>query len=124
VLVFLVLEECPASLGEQDLAAVPCVADPLRPVDGEAVVAVGARRSLARVDAHADPDLDAFRPAVGLQRTLTRHGRAYGVARSPKAEEERVALGVDLRAAEPFECVAEEALMLGEHLRVPITKLA
>ena len=64
--------------------------------DLSAVADVAASRSgrLARVEAHADPDLGAAGPVVRGERALRRRGRRDRVPRLAKDAEERVALGV------------------------------
>jgi hypothetical protein len=75
------------------------VADPRRLVHGEADVAVGRDRRLARVDTHPYPHLDVVGPVVRRERPLCLGRRLDRRARAAEDDEERVALRVDLEAA-------------------------
>ena len=78
----------------KDLSAVADVANSRRRVHRVADVAASRSGRLARVEAHADPDLGAAGPVVRGERALRRRGRRDRVPRLAKDAEERVALGV------------------------------
>jgi hypothetical protein len=98
------------------------VADPLGAVNGETVVALAAERGLTGVDPHADTHLAVLGPGVGAQRLLSGKCGANGVASLPEAEEERIALRVDLRSSRLFEGAAEKALMIGENVGISVAE--
>ena len=119
----LVLEQRLGRLGDEDLPAVPGRPDPRSPMDGEAGVAPVGGHGLARVQAHANPDLNSLRPVVRHERALTLDRSEEGVARARERDEERVALRVDLVSAVSVERLAEQALMVGQHGAVVLAEL-
>ena len=120
----LVLEQRVRRLGDEDLTALAGGADARRAMDGEAVVLVGGDRRLTRVDAHADARLHVVRPLVADERALSRQRGSDGVLWPPERHEERVALGADALAARLLEDAAQNPVMLGEHVAVPLAEPA
>src|SRR5581483_9617514 len=59
-------------LGQERLLAMPEATKSGAPIDGGAVVVAVSERSLARVDADADPDRPGREPGLGSQRALDR----------------------------------------------------
>ena len=114
----LVLEQGLRRLGDEDLPAVPGRPDPRRPMDGEAGVAPVGGHGLARVQAHANPDLNAPRPVVRHERALPFDRGEERVARARERDEERVPLGVYLVTPVSVERLAEQALMVGQYAAV------
>ena len=85
-------------LGHEDLAAVGHCRDARRLVDVDADHAAAAGRGsdplgFAGVEPHPDPDVDAVRPGLAVERALAgdRGGQRRG--RPPERDEERIALG-------------------------------
>ena len=107
-------------LGNEDLAAMPHGADPGRPVDADADVAVARGRRLGGMDGHPDPDRRSLRPALLRQRPLGIDGRADRIARPLERHEERVALRVDLVAVVDADRRADQLLVETEQLAVAI----
>ena len=120
----LVVEQRPRRLGDQDLSAVPRVADPSRPVDGEPDVLVADRCRLARV--HTDPDaqIDALGPGVRGQGVLRRDCGLDRLAGPAESDEERVAVGVELATARLAPGAAEQALVVADHGLVAVAQAA
>src|SRR6185436_20989745 len=86
-------------LGDENLPAVRCCANPRRPDDIEPEVALVADRGLACVQPHSHLQFDTARPAVRRQRALRGDGRRDGVAGTSEREKEGVTLAVDLMPA-------------------------
>ena len=95
-------------------------ADPCRAVDREADVALAGGHRLSRVDPDPDPHLDSLGPLLVAHGPLERNGGSDGIRGAPERDEERVALGVDLLAAVRREDAAEQHLLVGEQLAVPL----
>src|ERR687886_664305 len=87
---------------DEDLPAARDPADPGRPVDGEAHVAIGGDRRLTGVDAHAHADPSTLGPLGRLERPLALDRREDGVPRIAEDEEDGVALRAELLAAGGF----------------------
>jgi hypothetical protein len=104
----LVAEQRARGLREQDLAAVPGRGDARRADHVEAEVTLLADVWLAGVHAHTHEQLPSARPLVVAQRALRVDRGGHGVARTREGEEERVALGVDLRALAGAERLAHK----------------
>ncbi len=119
-ILLLVLEEGLRRLGDEDLTSVPGGPDTGRPMDGEPGVATARCSRLARVQAHANLDLHAFRPGVRRDRELALDSRQECISRTREGDEEGVALGIDLVASVRFECRAQQALVLLEHAAVAL----
>jgi hypothetical protein len=109
--------EVSGRLREQHLAAVARRGDPSRPVHVQADVILAVRQRLPCVQAH--PHLHRAARQCALCSSGGRDGR--GGAR--ERDEEGVALGVDFDSVMLAPCLAEDAVMLGEHRRVPIAEL-
>ena len=119
----LVLEQGVRRLGDENLASLAGGADARRAMDGQAVVLVGGDRCLTRVDAHSDARLHVMRPLVADERLLSRQRRGDGFLRSPERYEERVSLGADAFPTRLLEDVAEDPVMLREHVPVALAEL-
>jgi hypothetical protein len=91
-------------------------------VDVDADVPLLADDRLTRVEAHANAEHRLVRPCVPGERTLGGDGRRHGVPGALEAEEERVALRVDLLAAPRGERVADHPPVLGEGVRVAVAE--
>ena len=74
------------------------------------------------MEAHPDAQVGAPGPRVRGERALCRDGGGDGVPGSFEAEEERIALRVDLLTVPHGELVANEAPVLGENLGVPVAE--
>jgi len=90
------LDERAGRIGEEQLPAMAGGSDACRPVDVQPHIAVAAASSLARVQAHADPDGRSLRPLLLGQRALRGSGCGQGIGRGGEGHEERVAFGGDL----------------------------
>jgi len=119
----LVVEQRLGRLRHEDLPAVPGGPDPGGAMDGKARVTTLRGDGLARVQAHADLDLDALRPRVGDERELRVDRCEHPVARAREDDEEGVPLRIHLVAAVLAEGVAQYALVLRQDLRVPLAQL-
>ena len=84
-ILLLVLEEGLRRLRDEDLTSVPGRPDPRRPMDGEPGVATARCSRLARVQAHANLDLHAFRPGVRRDRELALDRRQERISALEKA---------------------------------------
>src|SRR5581483_8825014 len=71
-----------------------------------------------------DAHVRAAGPLVTRQRPLRRDRGVDGVSRTPERDEERVALAVELAAAARRPGLPEQALVVGDHLAVPVAELA
>src|SRR4051812_2527970 len=80
-------------VGQQDLSAVTGGSDARRPIDLEPPVIVAGEVGLARVQAHADPEVDAVGPVAGPQRPLRVDRCRYGGTRLGEHCERSIALG-------------------------------
>jgi hypothetical protein len=121
-ILLLVLEQALRRLRDEDLASVACRADAGGAVDGEARVAAVDRRRLTCV--HADPHLylGLVRPRIAGECALSFDSREHGLVRAPERVEERVSLRVDLVAPVRRERLAQQPLVLGQHLRVAVAQ--
>ena len=106
------LEKPPGRLGEDDLASVGRRSDPGGAVDVHPDVPLVGLDRLSRVEPHADADRSA------RERLSPVLGRRDCVRRSREGDEERVALGIHLRAVVPREGVPQGAAVLGEEIGV------
>ena len=64
-----------------------------------------------------------MRPRMAGQRHLCRLHCSHGGARTSEADEEGVAVGAHLNAAEPGPDLAKEPMMIVEHLAIAIAEL-
>ena len=120
-----VAQQLARGLRDEHLAAVPCCADAGRAVDAEADVALAAHGRLARVDAHADPELASpSGQSCSASRRWHAIGSSDGVLGPAEGDEERVALRVDLVAAVLGEGLAQDPLMVVERLAVALPAAA
>ena len=108
--------------GEEHLTSVPGAADPGRAMDVDPDVALLADHRLARVQAHPDTYVGAVRPDVCRQRPLPGDGGGDRVASAQEAEEERVALRVDLLAAARAELSSQDPTVVGERVGVAVAE--
>src|SRR5215211_692208 len=90
---------------------------------GETHVPLAGSGRLARVDAHAHPELDTLRPRVRSQPALAGDRRCDRVLCPPEGDEERIALAVDLVPAVLLERLAQDALVLSEGIRIALAQL-
>jgi hypothetical protein len=118
----LLLDDGAGGLGDEDLAAVRCRADPGGQVKAEAEVALLLDPGLSRVEAHADTELLTLRPLVRGERPLRGGGGAERVTGAPERDEEGVALGPHLLAAVLGEGGAHERPVIGEQLRIAVAQ--
>ena len=107
---------------QEHLTAVAGGADPRRTVHVDPDVALLPDDRLSRVEAHPDAQVCPVGPLVRGERLLRRDRGRDGVAGALEAEEERVALRVDLLTATGGELVADQAPVLREHLGVPVSE--
>jgi hypothetical protein len=70
------------------------------------------------VQAHAHPHRNAVRPVLLDERALRGDRSGDGVARAREGEEERVTLRVDLLPAGRAQCLAQDAALAAEDVRV------
>ena len=84
----------------------------------EANVAVADPGAAAGEDAHADADLSPAGPAVLGERALRPCGRTDGVAGSGEGDEEGIALRVDFVASRLGDRLAQQPVVVGQHLGV------
>ena len=112
-----VLQELAGGVRDDDLAAVPCSADPGGAVDVDAYVPLfrGNRRSRMEAHAHAD------RPAG--ERLLSARSRRDSADRRRECVEEGVALGVDLDTVVSGERVSQGAPVVGEDRGIAVAML-
>ena len=109
-------------LRDQHLAAVADRADPRGSVDGQPHVPLAGHVRLARVQADANPQLDAVGPGVARERPLNLGCRAHRVLGTGERHEERVALVVDLLSAVSREDVSQHTMVLFEQARVALAE--
>ncbi len=88
------------------------------------MVLVRGDRRIARVDTHAHPRLHAVGPLVPDERPLPCQRRVHCILRSREGDEECVSLGADTLPARLLEDVAEDPVMLGEHVTVLLAEPA
>jgi len=74
------------------------------------------------VDAHTDPDLDAFGPKVRSHSALDVHSGSDALARRGEHGEKRVPLGVDLLAFVGIKGVADQPVVVGEDTTVGVAQ--
>ena len=115
---FLVLEELPSRLGGEYLAAVGRRRDARGSVHCDSEVAPILQLGPARVHAHPHARVRAAGPVVVLERALCVGGGEEGVRGRPEGEERRVALRVDLLSPVRCDGLAQDPLVLGEHVPV------
>jgi hypothetical protein len=108
---------------EQDLPAVAGGRDARGAYYIQAEIALVAHCGLTGVEAHADANVLAARPAVRRQPSLCVDRSRDGVARTAEREEEAVPLRVDLRPVLRAESLADDAAVVARHVRVPIAEL-
>ena len=87
-------------------------------VDADPDVALLADLRLARMQTHADEELDIVGPRMRRQIALRVGGRRDGVLRAAEGDEEGVALGVDLVSTMGRERRSQDPLVLCEHASV------
>ena len=119
----LVLEQGLGRLREEHLPPVCRRADARRPVDRETHVLVSRDRRLPCMDPDPDPQLSLLGPWMAGDGALRLHGGANRILRLPEGDEERVALRVDLVASGFLKGGAEQPLVVGHHVRVPVSEL-
>ncbi len=83
----------------------------------------GPRGRFGGVDSHSDANPSAGRPGVRRKRLLGRDGSRHRVLRRAEHDEERIALGVDLPAADRFEGVTLQVLAFGQDRPVELAVL-
>ena len=93
-------------------------ADPRRLVHADADVQLLTDLRLARVQPHPDEELHTVGPRVGCEVALRIHRSRDRVLRAPERDEEGVSLRVDLVAAMRRERLAQDSLVLLEHVPV------
>lgn len=90
--------------------------------DREADVAVTCHLRIARVQAHADLDLNAVRPGMLRKRTLSVRRRRDCVTRARECDEEGLSLTVDDDAVVLGERLLQEATMFCDNVVVALTE--
>src|SRR3954447_16860979 len=105
---------------QEDLAAMPRVADARGLVHREPDVAVAPEARLPRVNAHADAHGHSIRPLVRRERALSRGYGSDRGARTAEDDEEGIALRPDLDSAQLGEGSAQEPVVHGENVPVPV----
>jgi hypothetical protein len=91
-------------------------------VDPEADIPLACSAGLPRVQPHADAHLDAIRPGMAFEGALSVDRARHRVARARERHEERVSLRIDLAAAMCLEALAEDPLVVGQQLAVPVAE--
>src|SRR5439155_12675762 len=84
----------------------------------QADVALPSEGRLARVQAHAHPKVAPLRPLVASEAALSGQCGADCVLGPREGDKEGIALGVDLLTSSPREGLSEDALVLGQDIRV------
>ena len=97
-------------------------ADPSRPVDVEAGVAVGVADGLASVESEADPERLAVRPRLDGERALGFDGGLDGVLSRVERCEAAVAVSVHQIAAIPLDGVTDNSRLTFEDRRIPFSE--
>ena len=108
---------------EEHLPAVTRRADPRGAMDVDSDVALLADDGFAGVEAHAHAKGVSVRPRIRVEGTLRRDRRGNRVAGAFEAEEECVALRVDLLTPSGSEGVADHAAVLGKRVGVSVAEL-
>ena len=118
----IVLDQLLGRIRKEDLAAVPDGTDTRAAMYAQTVVALVSHRRLARVQTHPHPALGSVGPLVRGQSALSRHRRVDGMPRPSERDEERVALRVDLPAAELGKRGPQDPAMIREQIAVPVAR--
>jgi hypothetical protein len=90
------LHQIAGRLGEQHLSAVPDTHDPFASLEIQANVPLGGKLWLPGVQAHAHPDLHAFRPDMGEEETLRIDGGFDGIGGACKGHKKSLSRRIDL----------------------------
>ena len=109
-------DERARGVGHEDLSAMRQCRDPRGAIDVHADVVVAAERADARVQAHPDPDGRVAGPGRLVKRHLCPRGRRRGRRRLREHHQERVTLRPALNATVGRERLAENRVVLIEHL--------
>ena len=107
---------------DEDLAAVTGCTDPCGAMDVQAHVLLGHAPRLPRVNAHPIADGDPVGPPMTGYRKLPVDGRLDRGARRRKDEVESVARRTALKGAVARERLSEEAMVIGQHLRIAVAQ--
>ncbi len=116
------VERVARPLGDEDLTAASRLRDSRGAVDVEAEVRIVTEIRLARVQAHADSQVDAVGPVVLGEGTLCRHRRVGGAGGVLEHDEELVASVIDDVAVAGLDALAQELAVIAEHLGVPVAE--
>jgi hypothetical protein len=109
-------------LRDQHLAAASGGADPRRPVHRQPGIPSPARDRVPGVNADPHPHPPIGRPGVTRQPHLDRQRAQHRLLGRGEGGEERVPLGVHLMAVVPGDGGADQPLVVGQHLRIPVAQ--
>jgi hypothetical protein len=122
LLLLLILDDRLRRLGHQHLRAAGGSTDPGRAVHGQAGISSPGPDRVTGVNADPDPDRRTIWPLMSRQRPLDLQRAQHGLLRTSERREERISLGIHLRATLPGDGRADQPPVLGQDLRVPLTQ--
>src|SRR5215216_7414577 len=115
------LNQCPGSVRDEYLPAVPSSRDPSGPVNIDTHIIASGEMALSSMQAH--PDANSRGKRRICQPPLHLGGGIHGTQRAPKHHKKRIPLRADFRPFVLPDHLSEDAVMLSQKRNVAVTEL-